>query len=270
MSLVANIYQNLKGDRSIWIIVAVLSVFSVLTVYSASGSLAYQYRSGNTEFYLIKQIVVLAMGLGLMYICYQLNYLKYSRIAPLLLLIAVPLLLYTLFFGDAVNDARRWIQVPIIGLTFQTSDFAKLALIIYLARSISSKQDYIKDFNSAFVPLLLPVLVICGLIAPSDLSTAALLFLTCLTMMFIGRVHIYNIGVLLLFGIVLLALLIIIGQFVPELVPRLDTWTSRATDFFTNSEGDYQVRQAKIAIADGGWFGVGPGNSIQRNYLPYA
>ena len=268
MSFVAKIYRDLKGDRAIWIIVAVLTVFSVLTVYSASGSLAYQL-SRNTEYYLMKQVVVIALGLGLTYICYQLNYLKYSRIAPLLLLISIPLLMYTFFFGNAVNDARRWIEVPLIGLTFQTSDFAKLALIIYLARSISSKQDNIKDFGSAFVPLIVPVCVICFLIAPSDLSTAALLFMTCLIMMFIGRVHIYNIGVLFLFGIVLLALIIILGQFFPEFV-RVETWTTRLTDFFTNSDGDYQIRQAKIAIADGGWFGVGPGNSIQRNYLPYA
>ena len=268
MSFVAKIYKDLKGDKVIWMIVAILTVFSVLSVYSASGSLAYQYRSGNTEFYLFKQAVVLMLGLGLTYICYKLNYLNYSRLAPLLLLISIPLLMYTLFFGDAVNEARRWIQVPIIGLTFQTSDFAKLALIIYVARAISNKQNVIKDLNSALF-IIIPIVIVCGLIAPADLSTSLLLFTTCLIMMFIGRVKIKYILFLVMLGLLMLALIIIVGTFLPDFV-RLDTWITRLGEFMGNSEGQYQNIQAKIAIADGSWFGVGPGNSIQRNYLPYA
>jgi cell division protein FtsW len=155
-----------------------------------------------------------------------------------------------------------------VGLTFQTSDFAKLALILYIARVISSKQDYIKDFNGAFLPIIVPTLIICGLIAPADLSGAMVLFFTSVLMMFVGRVSIPFILLLLLLGVVGFSILIILGDFTD--VIRIDTWQSRLEEFMNSPEGGYQARQAKIAIANGGWFGEGPGNSIQRNYLPYA
>jgi len=176
--------------------------------------------------------------------------------------------MYTLFFGTSLNEASRWIMVPIINVSFQSSDFAKLALIMYLAREISTKQETIKDLKSAFLPILAPVLVICGLIAPADLSTAILLFITSLLLMFIGRVNFKYIGLLILLGIVMFAILIILAEFSP--LVRLDTWVLRTRDFVTNSEGGYQIQQAKIAISEGSWFGVGPGNSAQRNYLPHA
>lgn len=267
MSLGTRIYAELRGDRTIWAIMAVLSVFSVLAVYSSTGTLAYREMGGNTEAPLLKHFMIVAGGLFLAYLAHLMHYLKYSKAAPYLLALAVPLLLYTIFLGADINDARRWIEVPFVGITFQTSDFAKLALILFVARAISSKQDYIKDFNSAFIPIILPVLLICGLIAPADLSTAILLFFTCVAMMFVGRVAMQYIVLLLLLGIVVFAMLILLGEFFPDVV-RSETWINRVRDFVDKPDGGYQVQQAKIAMANGEWLGLGPGNSIQRNYLP--
>jgi cell division protein FtsW len=248
-------------------IAAVLALFSILSVYSATGHVAFNYRSGNTEFYLIKHTVFVAGGLFLTYLCYIMHYTQYSRVAPVLLMISIPLLVYTVAFGVEVNEARRWVEIPFVGVTFQTSDFAKLALVIYVARAISSKQEYIKDFNSAFLPIIVPILIVCSLIAPSDLSTAMILFFTCSVMMFLGRVSVKYISLLIFLGIVVFAFLIIIGQFFPEVV-RVGTWITRLTDFWNDSEGAYQIQHSKIAIANGEWFGLGPGNSVMRNYLP--
>src|SRR5690606_35813928 len=152
-----------------------------------------------------------------------------------------------------------------IGLSIQTSDIASIGLIMYIARSISMKQEVIKDFKSAFLPLMVPVIVICGLIAPNNLSTALLLFMTSMCLMFVGRVHFKYIIYLILLGVVCLTILVLLGMVFPEAI-RVETWTSRVTDFINDSDGGYQIQQAKIAIADGGWLGVGPGMSLQRNY----
>jgi len=267
MSLLNRINAELKGDRVIWAILAVLSVFSILVVYSSTGTLAWRERGGDTEAYLFKHTMILAMGLALAYLAYLMHYRRYAKIAPILLLAAVPLLLLTIMFGAEINDARRWIVIPGLGLSFQTSDFAKLALIVYVAREISSKQDYIKDWKQAFVPIIVPVLIVCGLIAPANLSTAVLLMVVCIGMMFVGRVSLKYIGLLLLLGVVLFSALIFLGEFFPEYI-RVDTWVARITDFIENPQGSFQIQQAKIAIANGEWIGNGPGNSIQRNFLP--
>lgn len=268
MSTVATrLYAELRGDRAIWTIIVLLSIFSLLAVYSATGTLAYRKMEGNTEAFLFRHGLHLLGGLVLTYLCHRLSYMSYSKSAPVLLLLSVPLLVYTLMFGVEVNDAHRWIRVPLVGITFQTSDFAKIALVIYVARAISAKQEYIKDFNSAFLPIIVPILIICGLIAPADLSTAILLFLTCLLMMFVGRVALQYIFLLLLLGLVVFSMLVLIGQAFPEVV-RLDTWINRVREFVMEPEGGYQVQQAKMAIANGEWVGLGPGNSIQRNFLP--
>lgn len=269
MSIEKRLYAELRGDRTIWMIIAVLAIFSILTVYSATGTIAYQQRGGNTSFYLLKHFVIICGGLLLTYLCYLMHYMQYSRIAPVLLLLSIPLLVFTLAFGSDVNEARRWIEIPFVGITFQTSDFAKLALVTYVARAISSKQDYIKDFQNAFLPIIVPILIICGLIAPSDLSSALLLFVTCMLMMFIGRVHLKYIGLLIFLGVVVFAFLIVLGQAFPDQdVIRVDTWISRIREFADNPEGGWQIQHAKIAIANGEWFGLGPGNSVMRNYLP--
>ena len=262
-------YYNLKGDKVIWLIVVLLSMMSVLVVYSASGSMAYKLRGGNTEYYLVQQLVFLLAGLALMYLCYKIDYSIYSRWAPYLLLVAVPLLFYTVFFGTEINEARRWITIPWIDKTIQTSDFGKIALILFVARSLATKQDFIKDFKSAFLPIILPVILVCALIAPADLSTGALLFVTCIIMMFVGRIALKYVFMLGVLGVIAGALIYFIGLQYPDFV-RVETWASRVKDFLAMGDGDFQVQQAKIAIAEGGFFGVGPGNSIQRNHLPYA
>ncbi len=267
MSLGNRIYAELQGDRSIWMIVIVLAIFSVLAVYSATGHIAFKYREGNTEAYLVKHLFFIVGGLVLTYLCYLMHYTQYSKAAPVLLIISVPLLIYTVAFGVEVNEARRWLEIPFVGIKFQTSDIAKLALIVYVARAISSKQEYIKDFNSAFLPILVPVLIICGLIAPADLSTAIMLFLTCVLMMFLGRVSFKYILLLLFLGVVVFTFLVALGQFFPDFI-RSGTWVSRLQEFMNDPDGGYQIQHAKIAIANGEFFGSGPGNSAMRNYLP--
>ncbi len=264
-----SIFGKLKGDPIIWVVVAFLSLGSLLTIYSSTGTLAYRVRGGDTEYFLFKRFFYLLVGLGLMLVCYRIPHARYSKLAPIGLLIAVVLLVCTLLFGATYNSATRWLEVPGLGVTFQTSDFAKVVLIAYIARTISAKQQMIKDFNSAFLPLIAPVLIVCGLIAPADLSSAAMVFFTCVVMMFIGRIDTKYISLLLLFGVVLFAMLIIIGTIAPSLV-RVETWVNRIGDFFTNADGMEQIQRAKMAIADGGIFGVGPGNSVHRHFLPHA
>ncbi|MBK9735735.1 MAG: FtsW/RodA/SpoVE family cell cycle protein [Saprospiraceae bacterium] len=266
---VTDAYHDLKGDRSVWLIVALLSLFSLLIVYSTSGSEAYKYNATHgTEYYLVRQLMFIVTGMMLVYTAYKLHYIQYAKLAPILMVIAVPLLVYTALFGSKINDASRWIKIPILELSFQTSDFAKIALIIFVARALATKQDYIKDFRGAFIPIIAPVILICGLIAPSNLSTAALLFVTCFMMMFIGRISMKYVFLLMLLGVLFFGLLFMVGKYYPDYF-RVETWMNRINDFLY-SDGQFQVVQSKIAIAEGGLFGVGPGNSIQRNLLPFA
>ncbi|MCE7926475.1 MAG: cell division protein FtsW [Haliscomenobacteraceae bacterium CHB4] len=269
MSLGNRIAAELKGDRTIWMIIAVLSLFSLLAVYSASGWEAWRSRGGNTTVMFVSHLVRLAFGLFIVYMCHLLHYRQYQRVAPILLLATIPLLVFTLFFGQNINDANRWLNIA--GFSFQPSEFAKIALIIYIARELTRKQDYITSFKDAFLPIIVPVLIICGLIAPANLSTAAILFFTCILLMFIGRVSWKYIFLLGLLGLVVFAGLIAVGQLYPESgIVRVDTWISRVQEFLHSEDGGFQVQQAKIAIARGGIIGEGPGNSIIRNFLPYA
>ena len=253
----------------IWAILVVLGLASILAVYSSAGAMAYKYVNGNTERILFKQILFIFTGVGIAYLAYRFHYLQYSRLAPILLTIAIPLLLYTTFFGVELNDARRWINIPWINQSFQTSDFARIALIMYVARSLAIKQDYIKEWRNVSLPIILPIVIVCGLILPSDFSTAVLLFATTFLMMFIGRVSMKFVFILLLSGLILFSLMFFIGSLAPEFF-RIDTWISRVQEFLGSSDGDFQVQQSKIAIANGGWLGMGPGMSLQKNHLPYA
>ena len=176
-----------KGDKVIWALVMVLALVSLLVVYSSTGLLAYKFNKGNTEVYLFKQIAFISLGMAVIYFSHQVNYTLYSRAARILFLLSIPLLIYTLFFGLKLNEGSRWIKLPIINLTFQTSDLAKLALFMYLGRLLSKKQDVIKDFRKGFLPVLLPVVIICVLIAPANLSTALVIGATSMLLMFIGR-----------------------------------------------------------------------------------
>jgi cell division protein FtsW len=268
----STILGNLRGDRVIWVIVILLSIFSLLTVYSSTGTLAYKYQSGNTEYYMMKHLIILLFGFLIMYLTHLVKFTYFSRIFQIALYIAVPLLILTLFVGLDLNEAKRLLPLP-FNLTFQTSDLAKLTLILYLARLLSKKQDHIKDFKSAFLPLMIPVLIVCILILPANFSTAAMLFVTSLVLMFIGRVNLKYIFSLIGIGIVSFVFLLLIANAYPEVLPRADTWKTRIVSFMDKENIDpdknYQVEQAKIAIAEGGLIGKFPGNSTQRNFLPH-
>lgn len=264
------ILQKIQGDKVIWAVVLVLSLFSLLAVYSSSGTLAYRFQSGNTEYYLIKHFVILVFGLLLMYFTHKIKYSYFSRLSQIALYISVPLLIATLFIGESINDANRWITLPVINLSFQSSDFAKLALITYLARIMTKKQDQIKDFKSAFLPVILPVFIICGLILPANFSTAAVLFATCVVIMFIGRLNTKYILMMMGAGIVALTIFIVVVYNMPN-KGRVVTWKERIENFIgKDGANTYQSDQAKIAIASGGLLGKMPGNSTQRNFLPQA
>ena len=281
-----------RGDKVIWAIVVVLALVSLLAVYSSTGLLAYKMYKGDTEVYLFRQFAFIVIGILIIYFAHQVNYIIYSKVARILFLISIPLLIYTLFFGVRLNEGSRWIRLPIINLTFQTSDLAKLALFMYLSRLLSKKQDVIKDFRNGFIRVITPVAVICILIVPANLSTALLVGATSLMLLFIGRVRAKHL--LLTVSVALIPVLILImaavirhkadgGVVVKEktetkstLFVRVDTWLNRVETFiYGGSEKDnadddnYQVTQAKIAIAKGGWAGLGPGNSQQRNFLPH-
>lgn len=258
---------QVKGDLFIWMIILILSIFSVLAVYSSTGTLAYRYQAGNTEYYLLKHFLLLVLGLGLTYLAHKIDYVYYSRLSQLLLYISIPLLLITLMFGTEINDARRWITLPGINMTFQTSDLAKLAVIMYTARLLSRKQDVIGSLQKAFLPIMGPVLLVCALIAPADLSSAGLLFVTCLLVMFIGRIRIQHLAMTFAVGLVAFGCYLGIALATGN-TGRIDTWQSRVESYWNDSRGSYQNQQAKIAIATGGLFGKGPGKSTQRNFLP--
>lgn len=266
--------KHIKGDRVIWMVVILLSLLSLLAVYSSTGTLAYKYQEGNTIYYMIKHLIILTFGFFLMYLAHKVKYTYYSRIFQVTLYIAILLLILTLIFGKDVNEAKRALQLP-FGLTFQAADLAKLTLIIYLARVLTRKQDVLHDFKSLFFPVMVPIIVVCGLILPGNLSTAAMLFMTSLVLLFIGRIRWLNL--LRLLGIAAGAFVLFIG--VLMLLPkehqgRLKTWENRMENFFAGShqEEDDQVVQSKIAIVSGGILGKMPGNSTQRNFLshPYS
>lgn len=278
-----------KGDKVIWAIVALLAMASLLVVYSSTGSLAYR-MSKSTESYLFKQVAFIILGIGVIYFAHKVNYTIYSRVALILFLIAIPLLIYTLFFGVRLNEGSRWIRLPLIRLTFQTSDLAKLALFMYISRLLSKKQNVIKDFKKGFLPIIIPIGIVCILIAPANLSTALLIGATSLLLLFIGRVQAKHL--LMVIGLAMIPILLLILSAVirhktsdgdtakpktetsSKLFARVSTWIGRVENFIyggkdANDEDNYQINQAKIAISKGGWLGLGPGNSEQRNFLPH-
>lgn len=263
--------KYIKGDRVVWLVVLLLAILSILAVYSSIVTLAYKYKDGDTFYYLFKHAIILFVGFGLMMLAHNVKYKYYSRISQMALYLSIPLLGLTLVTGANINDASRWLVIPVINQTFQTSDLAKLALIMYLARLLSKRQDSIKDFKAAFIPIMIPVLLVCGLILPANFSTAAMLFTTSLIIMFIGRINLKYIFSLIGIGISALLILLLIGKSNPELLPRMGTWAKRIETFTGdgNKDANYQADQAKIAIATGGVLGKGPGGSTQRNFLPH-
>src|ERR1700743_1642229 len=199
-----------RGDKVIWTAVVLLAVVSLLVVYSSTGLLAYKMYKGNTEVYLFKQFAFILVGVMIIYFAHQVNYTIYSKVAKILFLLSIPLLFYTLFFGVKLNEGSRWIRLPIINMTFQTSDLAKLALFMYLSRLLSKKQEVIKDFRAGFIPVITPVAIICLLIAPANLSTALLIGATSLMLLFIGRVSAKHL--LLTIGVAAIPVALLIGM----------------------------------------------------------
>jgi cell division protein FtsW len=263
------ILPKIKGDKVIWGVVIILSVFSVLAVYSSTTTLAYRFKQGNTEYYLIKHLSILVLGFALMYAAHKIKYVYYARISQLAVILSIPLLLYTLVFGASINEASRWTTLPGVNIMFQPSDFAKLALIMFVARMLAKKQENIKEFNNAFIPILSPIIIICFLILPANFSTAAILFVTCVVLMFIGRVNLKYLFGMAGIGVILLILFLAFLYISPKSSGRLGTWQSRIEHFSSgSSEENFQVEQAKIAIAKGGVVGQLPGNSTQKNFLP--
>ena len=284
------VLRNTKGDRFIWGIIFVLCLISILVVYSATGSLAYSKYNGNTSVFLLKQIFFAIFGIVVIYFLHQSNYMLFYRIATFLYIISIPLLIYTLIYGTRINEGSRWIKIPIIHLTIQTSDFAKLALYMYLSKELSKRQEYINDFKKGFLPLIIPIFLTCIFIMPANLSNALLTGATSLMLLFIGRVpfkHIFLVIVIALIPILVIVSTAFIrhNNVKPESttltitennlkkIGRFNIWVNRVQDFiFTNDkEPSYQVLQAKIAVANGSILhGLGPGNSRQRNFLPQA
>lgn len=287
---IGSLVSKTRGDKVIWALTVLLVLVSLLAVYSTTGSLAYKNYRGNTEVYLFKQVGFILLGMFVIYFAHRVNYTFYSAIARILYILTIPLLAYTLFFGVNMNEGSRWIRLPLINMTMQTSDLAKLALFMYIARLLSRKQDVIKDWKKGFLPVMIPVGITCLLIAPANLSTALLLGASCLMLLFIGRARVKHI--LTVVGIAAIPLVLLVTAAVIRhkqgsddeaigkksswhVFARVDTWIGRVENFIYGSKEAvndemYQVSQAKMAIAKGGLLGLGPGNSTTRDYLPQA
>ncbi|MEQ9164855.1 MAG: FtsW/RodA/SpoVE family cell cycle protein, partial [Fulvivirga sp.] len=253
--------ENLKGDPVIWAVIFALSLISILVVYSATGTLAFK-RMVNPESYLIKHTLLVGLGVLAMWVAHKVDYRYYSKLSRFALWLSVPLLIYTFTNGVSLNDASRWIQLPVINASFQPSDLASLALITSLASMLSKRQQNIADFKESLIPILIWCGVICGLIALTNLSSAILLFLTCMLIMFIGRVPIKYLAMLVFVGILAGGAALTFGV-------RGETAKSRIESFINGDELPFQAKHARIAVATGGVFGKGPGQSQQRNILPH-
>lgn len=285
-----NLLKRTRGDKYIWGIVLLLALISILVVYSATGSLAYKMNKGNNEYYLFKQLSFTILGLAVMYFLHRINYTVFLRMATIFYIISIPLLLYTLLFGASINEGSRWIKLPVLNMTIQTSDIAKLALFIYISKIMSKKQDVIKDFKQGYLKIVTPVAITCLLIMPANLSTALLTGATSLLIMFIGRVSFKHIVLTILVALIPILFIVSVAWLTHDTnehtekkkpvvaeklksVGRFGTWVKRVQDYMYSSDTEvpYQVQQAKIAIAKGGILvGKGPGNSEQKNFLPQA
>lgn len=241
--------KYIKGDKVIWLVVLLLSILSILAVYSSIVTLAYKYKDGDTFYYLFKHVVILVIGIVLMVLAHQIHFKYYSRLSQIALILSIPLLLLTLITGANINEASRWLVIPVINQTFQTSDLAKLALMMYLARFLYKNQDSVKTSTKSFYKVMFPVLAVCGLILPANFSTAAMLFVTSLIVMFVGGVNIKYIFSLVGIGVAMLVIMLAIAKFQPDLLPRADTWVKRIESFSSGSaEGNYQADQAKLLL----------------------
>ncbi|MCX8142908.1 MAG: FtsW/RodA/SpoVE family cell cycle protein [Bacteroidia bacterium] len=268
-----NFLESIKGDRIIWIVVVILSLFSLLVVYSSSIGLAYRYKDGHTEYFLFKHTLLTLSGLFVIYYIHNIKITtkELSIIGLVGFPISIILLVFTLVMGVKSGEASRWLEVPGLGITFQSSDVAKITLIIFIARSLAIHKDKLKEFKDVVYKIIFPTALICFLILISNFSTAFLLALTIFYMLFISNVSFKIlfklIGILMLLAVIFISTIC----FFPNILPRGKTWKSRIENYIKgDNKSNYQVEQAKIAISNGVFIGKGPGNSAQRAFLPQA
>ena len=268
-----SIFKNIQGDSVIWAIIGVLAIFSFLPVYSASSNLAYLYGDGNTFKFLAKHFAHLVLGFGILYGVHKIPYHYFRGLSMIALPIVVVLLLITMAQGTTIGgaNASRWIRVPLVGVTFQTSTLAAVVLMTYVARYLSTIESKLVSFKETLLPLWLPVFLIIGLILPANFSTAAIIFAMVVLLVFIGGYPFRYLAIIFTTGLLLLSLFVLSAKAFPDVFPnRVDTWISRVASFVdkTDKDADYQIIKAKTAIASGGITGLGPGKSVQKNFLP--
>ena len=263
-----HLLNKLQGDRTIWMVTFFLSLISILAVYSAISTLAYKAK-GNSLFFLLKHGGMIVLGFMVMYFVHRMAFRYFSRLSKIMLLVAAGLLAYALLFGQNLNDANRWISIPFTGLTFQPSDFAKIALIIYVGRTLAVNRERLDDFKEGVVPVLWPIGLICGLILPANFSTAAMLAGICFLMMFMAGIPFRHMSKLFAAGVGMILFIIVIGE-TTGFPKRYATWKNRIVNSMDeNSEGNYQIDLAKYAIHEGGVIPKGPGSGSSRNFLPH-
>ena len=267
------VFDNIKGDRIIWAIAALLAIFSFLPVYSAASNLAYIGSGSNTFSYFIKHFVHLFLGFSIIYGVHKIPYRYFKGLSMVMIPFILILLIITMLQGSTIGgaNASRWIRVPIVGFTFQPSTLAALVLMVYVARYLSKIKDETISFRESVLPLWLPVFIVLALILPANFSTAALIFSMVILLTFVGGYPLKYLSIIIGSGVVVLALFVLTAKAFPDLMPnRVDTWTSRISSFVDSevTQEDYQIEKAKIAIATGGLQGLGPGKSIQKNFLP--
>ena len=267
------VFDNIKGDRIIWAIAALLAIFSFLPVYSAASNLAYIGSGSNTFSYFIKHFVHLFLGFSIIYGVHKIPYRYFKGLSMVMIPFILILLIITMLQGATIGgaNASRWIRVPIVGFTFQPSTLAALVLMVYVARYLSKIKDETISFRESVLPLWLPVFIVLALILPANFSTAALIFSMVILLTFVGGYPLKYLSIIIGSGVVVLALFVLTAKAFPDLMPnRVDTWTSRISSFVDSevTQEDYQIEKAKIAIATGGLQGLGPGKSIQKNFLP--
>lgn len=266
--------SNLKGDKGIWSFVALLALFSFMPVFSASSNLAFMNNgNGNTLSYLVKHAVHIIVGFFMIYQLHKMPYHYFRTISRVLLPVVWLLLGYTMWKGTVIEgaNASRWIQVPFVGITFQTSTVAAIVLMMFVARYLSKTRETPITFKNSVWELWTPVAITIGLILPANFSTAALIFSMVILLVFIGKYPLRYIASVIAIGVVAFSFFILIAKAFPDAFPnRVDTWISRIESFTTDKpdEDDYQIEKAKIAIASGGIYGLGPGKSVQKNFLP--
>lgn len=268
-----SIFSNLKGDKVIWAVAGLLAIFSFLPVYSASSNLAYLHGDGSTSGYLVVHFFHLVLGFCLLFAVHKVPYHYFRGISILLLPVVIILLIFTIAQGTTIDGsyASRWIRIPVLNVSFQSSTLAAVVLMIYVARYLSKITEKTVTFKETILPLWLPVFSVLILILPANFSTTAIIFAMTLMLMFLGGYPIKYLSAVVGIGIVMLGIFVLTAKAFPGLMPnRVDTWTSRVETFFNDEEGQeqYQVEKAKIAIAQGGITGTGIGKSVQRNFLP--